>query len=82
MAFVAIGCTVSLPIKGESVLVARRMLEMVSDLMSGREEVLALVPVGLCIAMWMLVSAVVGWFVQSVIVMAIGSRDEKPKSSG
>jgi hypothetical protein len=77
--FLAIAATVRMPIKGENVLVARLVLERLHDLVSGDEGLAALVVAAIYLAVSGAISAVVGWFLQSIVVMAISSRYEKSR---
>ena len=75
-----IGASVRVPIKGVNVLVARRLVEIVKDLLSGQEEFLSFVAVFLYVAVWLLVAAIVGWFLQSLVVIIVSRNHEQLKS--
>ena len=79
--FSAIGATVRVPIKGVNVLVLRRLAEILKDLVSGQEEFRALLAVFLYVAVWLLVAAIVGWFLQSLVVIIVSRNHEETKSS-
>jgi len=65
-------------IKGESVLLVRRLVEIVSELFSGREEFASLFGVLFFLAVWISVSAIAGWFLQSLIVICVHEKGKSP----
>ncbi len=79
--FIAIGAGLRVPIKGVNVLVARRLVEIVKDLLSGQEEFRSVLGVLFYVAVWLLVAAVLGWFLQSLVVIIVSRSHEKTKPS-
>ena len=82
VALAAIGVAVQFRVvKVGDVSLARRLFEIASDLFAGREEVASIFAVVLVSAIWSLVAVVIGWFVQSIVVIVISRMREKSKPS-
>jgi hypothetical protein len=78
--FTAIGAAMRVPIKGQNVLIAPRLVEITSDFFSGQEELRSFIFVMLYVTIWVLVSGIVGWLIQSLLVIWVLPKSEKSKS--
>jgi hypothetical protein len=77
LVFVAVGFLVRGDVKGEHPSLFLLMAWGVASVFSGSEGLDAVPAVALWLGTWMLVSAVIGWFLQGVAVLFIDWRREK-----
>ena len=82
VAFVAIGFTVQFRVvKVGDVTLARRLFEIISELVAGRDEFASILAVALVSAIWIVVAVIFGWFLQSLLVIFISRTRERSKPS-
>lgn len=82
VAFVVVGLAVQFRVvKVGDVSLASRLFQVASDLLAGREEFASIRAVGLVLAIWIVVAVMLGWFLQSIVVIAVSWIRERSKPS-
>ena len=78
-AFVAIGLLEQFHVKGYNESLLRLLADEIVPLLSGRESLQSALFWARSLGTLMLVAAVIGWFLQSVVVIILDWRREKRK---
>ena len=79
--FFAIGFLVKIDNKGVDESMLSLFVGWISVLVAGQEDLGVLPSLAFSLATWVVVAATVGWFLQSVVVILLSRRYEKPNPS-
>ena len=78
--FIAIGLLVRFDVKGVNESLMRLIAEDIGFLFSGREGLGAVPFLALWLGTWIMVAALVGWLLQSVVVITLYPRNENSEA--